>query len=153
MNKKNSAGILLYRWYQEKELQVFLVHTGGPYGWYKDKGSWSIPKGEFKENDNVFYSALREFREETGIDLPNICYKFLGKHDQNPQKTVFIWASEYNYDINEIKSNTFTMEWPKNSGQIKEFPEVDKGRWFNIEEAKEKIIKGQVYFLERLKNE
>ena len=151
MNKKTSAGILLYR-KEENQLQVFLVHTGGPYGYNKDNGYWSIPKGEFGQNDNVFYTALREFKEETGISLSNICYKFLGKHDQNPQKTVYIWASEYNYDINEIKSNTFTMEWPKGSGKIKEFPEIDKGQWFNIEEAKEKITKGQIYFLERLEN-
>ena len=103
MNKKTSAGILLYRWWQEKELQVFLVHTGGPYGWGKDNGFWSIPKGEFGENDNVIWTALKEFKEETGINLENVyTYKYLGKHDQSPQKTVFIWASEYGYDINKI---------------------------------------------------
>jgi predicted NUDIX family NTP pyrophosphohydrolase len=144
----NSAGILLYRFKNEK-LEVMLVHPGGPYWAKKDNAAWSIPKGLFEENENPLEAAKREFKEETGLEVQGEFIE-LGKLKQPSRKIVQVWALDKDLDESKIRSNTFTLEWPKNSGIIKEFPEIDKAGWFDIEQAKTKITKGQLGFLEKL---
>jgi len=143
-----SAGILLYR-FRDGQLQVMLVHPGGPFWKNKDKGAWSIPKGICEEGEASVEAAKREFKEETGFDIDG---KFidLGELKQSSGKIVHAWAVEGDLDTTKIKSNTFQIEWPKGSGKIREYPEIDKGEWFSIDIAKEKIVKGQKEFLDRL---
>jgi len=142
-----SAGILLYRLVQGK-IQVLLVHPGGPFWAKKDLGAWSIPKGEFDEEE-PFEAAVREFKEETGFGndgefLPLTALK------QPSRKLVYGWALEGDCNPAELKSNCFKLEWPPKSGKIQEFPEVDKADWFDIEIGKKKIAKGQMEFLVEL---
>jgi predicted NUDIX family NTP pyrophosphohydrolase len=145
---EQSAGILLYR-FREKELQVFLVHPGGPFWARRDEGAWSIPKGLMEAGENPLDAARREFREETGFEVEGGCLE-LGELKQPSRKLVHAWASEQDIDPSRLKSNTFTLEWPKASGQMREYPEVDRGGWFGLEEALKKILKGQAEFLDRL---
>ncbi len=148
MAKKQSAGILLYR-FPQQHLEVFLVHPGGPFWKNKDAGAWSIPKGEFNENEEAFEAAKREFFEETGIALS-------GKFIELPPvklksgKNVFAWAIEKDIDAESVISNHFEMEWPPRSGLKQSFPEIDKGAWFTMEKANEKINAGQVGLLRSL---
>ncbi|HEX3131580.1 MAG TPA: NUDIX domain-containing protein [Thermoanaerobaculia bacterium] len=145
---KTSAGLLLYR-FREGRLEVFLVHPGGPF-WVKgDLGAWSIPKGEFTEPENPLDAARREFQEETGFDLKGP-FEPLTPRRQSGGKTVHAWAVEGDLDPSQIKSNTFLLEWPKGSGRQKEFPEIDRAEWFEIEEARRRILSGQVGFLDEL---
>ncbi len=144
----NSAGILLYRFKNEK-LEVMLVHPGGPFWTKKDNAAWSIPKGLFEENENPLEAAKREFKEETGLEVQGELIE-LGKLKQPSRKIVQAWALEKDLDVSKISSNTFTFEWPKNSGIVKEYSEIDKAGWFDIEQAKTKITKGQLGFLEKL---
>ena len=148
MAKKESAGLLMYR-LRNSALEVFLVHPGGPYWAKKDQGAWSIPKGEFGEGEDGLEAAKREFREETGL-VPQGSFIALSPIKQAGGKTVYGWAVRGDCDAKTIASNTFTMEWPPRSGNRQEFPEVDRAEWFAIEVAKEKILKGQVRFLEEL---
>jgi len=146
----HSCGILLFR-YIDGQLQVMLVHPGGPFWRKKDEGVWSIPKGLPEKNEVALEAAKREFREETGFDVDGEFIE-LGDIKQPNKKIVHVWALERDLDATKIKSNTFTLEWPPNSGNIKDFPEIDKGRWFSIDEAGKKILKGQLGFLDRLIN-
>lgn len=145
---KTAAGLLLNR-FHNKELQVFLVHPGGPFWKNKDAGAWSIPKGEPAENEDLLEAAKREFEEETGFAVAG---KFieLSPIKQKSGKLVYVWALEKNVDAKKIKSNLFELEWPLNSGKKQKFPEVDKAAWFNIEEAKEKINPAQVLLIDQL---
>ena len=145
---KKSAGILLYR-VKNKFLEVFLVHPGGPFWAKKDLGVWSIPKGEFTEDENPLDAAKREFQEEIGIYCTGEFIP-LTAAKQKGGKIVYAWALEGDIDPNQIKSNTFEIEWPPKSGKKQEFPEIDKGEWFNISEAKQKINKNQVALIEEL---
>ena len=145
---KNSAGILLYR-FKDGELQVMLVHPGGPFWAQKDDGAWSIPKGLCDENEAPLDAARREFREETGFDVDG-GFVELGSLRQPSRKIVHVWALEHDLDVSKIESNTFTLEWPKSSGRFREFPEVDRAQWFDLEQAGTKILKGQRAFLDRL---
>lgn len=147
MNKK-SAGILFYR-FQNGWLQVFLVHPGGPFWKNKDDGAWSIPKGEFTQEENALDAARREFEEETGMALAGNFVE-LGSVKQKSGKIIFAWALKGNINPEHIRSNTFEMEWPPHSGKKQEFPEIDKAHWFTIAEAKEKINPGQVKLIEEL---
>lgn len=149
MNKK-SAGLLMYHW-KGQELQVLLVHSGGPYWSNKDKGAWSIPKGEFFTDENSLEVAKREFTEETGF-LVSGEFKELSSVKQKSGKVVYAWAVEGSIDASKIVSNTFQIEWPPISGQKQIFPEVDKAQWFSLEEAKEKINGGQIALLDELKS-
>lgn len=144
----NSAGILLFRFKNEK-LEVLLVHPGGPFWLKKDNGAWSIPKGLIEENEDLLEAAKREFKEETGIEAEGE-FIDLGDLKQPSKKIIHAWALEKDLDESKIISNTFTLEWPRNSGNVKDYPEIDKAGWFDIEQAKVKIIKGQLGFLERL---
>jgi predicted NUDIX family NTP pyrophosphohydrolase len=145
---RQSAGILLYR-VADNQLQVFLVHPGGPFFKNKDDGSWSVPKGEFTDDEKPLDAARREFLEETGrsingnfIDLPPI--------QQKGGKTVYAWAVEGDIDHETIVSNTFEMEWPPRSGKKQAFPEIDRAAWFDMETAKKKINSAQASFIDHL---
>lgn len=144
----NSAGILLYR-FRNQALQVFLVHPGGPFWKNKDLGAWSIPKGLFEENELPLEAAKREFNEETGFEVEGSFIE-LGQLRQPSKKIIHAWALEKDIDSSKLVSNTFTLEWPKNSGIARRYPEVDKGEWFDIDEAKTRITKGQARFLDIL---
>ncbi len=145
---QQSAGLLLFR-RQKDRLEVFLVHPGGPYWAKKDVGSWSIPKGEFDQEDALL-AARREFTEETGLPAPQGEYLPLAAIKQKGGKTVHAWAVEGEVDADNIHSNTFEMEWPPRSGKKQRFPEIDKGAWFSIQEAQEKINPGQISLIEEL---
>ncbi|MGO9120890.1 MAG: NUDIX domain-containing protein [Desulfomonilaceae bacterium] len=144
----HSSGILLFRFRSDK-LEVMLVHPGGPFWARKDEAAWSIPKGLFDETENALDAARREFNEETGLEVDG---KFieLGEVKQPSGKIVHAWALEKDLDVTRIESNSFTMEWPKNSGKIREYPEVDRADWFDLDQARKKILKGQVALLDRL---
>jgi len=146
---KKSAGILLYR-IKNKDLQVLLVHPGGPFWKNKDEGAWSIPKGEFDENEEPLDAAIREMKEETGVILKGDFIE-LPPVKQKSGKVVYAWAKEYDLDPTQVKSNEFEMEWPPKSGNKKMFPEIDKAEWFDLHTAKEKINPAQIYLLEDLK--
>jgi predicted NUDIX family NTP pyrophosphohydrolase len=130
-------------------VEVLLVHPGGPFWTKKDFGAWSIPKGEYQEDEIPFAAALREFEEETGI-APKGEFIPLGELRQPGGKLVTAWAFEGDCDPAAISSNLFSMEWPKGSGRIQEFPEIDRGEWFTVDEARPKILRGQAGFLDSL---
>jgi predicted NUDIX family NTP pyrophosphohydrolase len=144
----NTAGILLYR-RAAGTLEVFLVHPGGPFWAKKDAAAWSIPKGEFTDDEDALAAARREFEEETSFVLEGDFTK-LEPVQQRPGKIVHAWAHEGDVDAERLMSNTFTMEWPPKSGRQAEFPEVDRGEWFPIDVAREKLTKGQLGLLDQL---
>jgi predicted NUDIX family NTP pyrophosphohydrolase len=146
---KRSAGILLYR-IADGTPEVLLVHPGGPFFTRKDAGVWSIPKGEYDEDEDPQASARREFEEETGTALPPGELIELGDVRQKGGKVVTAWAAEGELDAEAVSSNTFTMEWPPRSGRTAEFPEIDRAGWFEIETAREKLVAAQTEFLDRL---
>ena len=145
---KQSAGILLYR-FSSDQLQVFLVHPGGPFFRNKDDGSWSIPKGEFLDDEDPLAAAKREFLEETGQPIDG---KFIPLEPvtQKGGKKVFAWAVEGDINHETITSNFFEIEWPPRSGKKQNFPEIDKAAWFDIETAKIKINAAQAAFINDL---
>jgi predicted NUDIX family NTP pyrophosphohydrolase len=145
---RKSAGILLYR-FQKDGVEVFLVHPGGPFWVNKDLGSWSVPKGEYNDDEDALKAAQREFQEETGLSIQGNFIE-LGEVRQPSGKRVRVWALENDQEVENIRSNTFQLEWPPKSGKIQEFPEVDRGGWFSIPEARQKILKGQFPFLDKL---
>jgi len=139
---KQSAGILLYREI-DKQLQVFLVHPGGPFFKNKDLGAWSIPKGEFLDDEDALTAAKREFKEETGQTTDGAFIELKLVYLKRGKK-VCAWAVEGDIDHENIESNLFEMEWPPKSGKRQSFPEIDRAAWFTINEAREKINIGQV---------
>ncbi|MCW3084502.1 MAG: hypothetical protein JWP12_1868 [Bacteroidetes bacterium] len=145
---KQSAGILLYK-HTASGVEVLLVHPGGPFFAKKDTGAWSVPKGEFEENEVPFAAAKREFKEETGMDVNGDFFELTPVKLKSGKK-VFVWALKGDLDPAQVVSNTFEMEWPPKSGSKKSFPEIDKAAWFSIAEAKEKINTGQLGILEQL---
>jgi predicted NUDIX family NTP pyrophosphohydrolase len=145
--KKISAGLLLYR--RRGELEVFLVHPGGPFWAKKDAGAWSVPKGEIGEGEEPLQAAQREFLEETGFPIGGE-FRPLELLKQSGGKSVHAWAVEADCDPSELRSNLFSLEWPPKSGQTREFPEVDRAAWFTIPQAREKILKGQIGFIDQL---
>jgi predicted NUDIX family NTP pyrophosphohydrolase len=145
---RTSAGLLMYR-RREGNVEVFLVHHGGPFWEKKDLGSWSIPKGLFDEGEDPLAAARREFKEETGCAVTGEFIP-LTTRKQPGGKVVHAWAVEGDCDASSIKSNIFSMEWPPRSGKLRMFPEVDRAGWFTIDVAREKILKGQVGFVEEL---
>lgn len=145
---KRSAGLIVYRW-RGDGLEVFLVHPGGPFWAKKDLGAWSIPKGEYEEGEEGLDVARREFWEETGFAVGGDFLE-VGTIKQPGGKVVAAWAVVGEFDAALLRSNVFEMEWPPRSGRVQEFPEVDRGGWFSIEEARGRILKGQVGLLEML---
>ncbi len=148
MTKKQSAGILLYRKNKDK-LEVFLVHPGGPFWAKKEAGVWSIPKGEFEEDEDALTAAKRELLEETGISVSGDFIE-LQPVKLKSGKIVFAWAIEHDADAAIIVSNCFEMEWPPYSGKMQSFPEVDRAEWFTIEEGIKKINEMQAGLLVQL---
>jgi predicted NUDIX family NTP pyrophosphohydrolase len=150
---KRSAGILLHR-RSSGAPEVLLVHPGGPFWAKRDAGAWSIPKGQIEDGEEPRVCALRELEEELGpaprLDPGELVE--LGAIRQRAGKVVEAWAAEADFDPTSLDSNTFSMEWPPRSGREREFPEVDRADWFEIEAAREKIIPAQAEFLDRLMN-
>ncbi|MBZ9995951.1 NUDIX domain-containing protein [Mesorhizobium sp. BH1-1-4] len=140
---KRSAGLLIYR-RGGGDIQVLLVHPGGPFWAKKDDGAWSIPKGLVDDDEDELAAARRETSEEIGITMDGP-FTRLGDYKQPGGKIVIAWSVEADIEIDAaaIKSNTFTMEWPPRSGSMKEFPEVDRAGWFSLAEAEVKILQGQ----------
>ena len=149
MVPKLSAGLLPYRW-RDGELEVFLVHPGGPFWAHKDAGAWSVAKGEYAPQDDPVATARREFAEEVGIPAPTGDLLPLGQIKQPSGKLVTVYAVAADFDVTTVVSNTFTLEWPRGSGTLQEFPEVDDARWMSPDEARTALIPGQLGFLQRL---
>jgi predicted NUDIX family NTP pyrophosphohydrolase len=151
---KQSAGLLMYR-LRDRRIEIFLVHPGGPFWAKKDLGAWSIPKGEYAEGENPLDAARREFSEETGFAAKGN-FVDLGTVQQAGGKIVSVWAVEGDCDPAKLRSNMCMIEWPPRSGRKIEIPEVDRGAWFTVEEARERILKSQKpiidLLLERLNN-
>ncbi len=143
--KKQSAGLLFYR-FNKKKLEVLLVHPGGPYWLKKDAGAWTIPKGEIENDEDPLLTAIREVKEETGINAAGNFIE-LTPVKQKSGKIVCAWAVEMDFDIAVLTSNHFEIEWPPRSGQKQSFPEIDKAEWFSTEQAKEKILEAQIAFI------
>jgi predicted NUDIX family NTP pyrophosphohydrolase len=131
------------------DLEVLLVHPGGPYWRKKDEKSWSIPKGEIADGEDVEVAARREFREETGVAFSGSLDP-LGETRQRGGKRVFAFAVEGDVDVQTIRSNTFEIEWPPKGGQMQSFPEIDRAEWFDLPSARAKILEGQRPLLDRL---
>ena len=144
----NSAGIILYR-LRDNGIEVLLAHPGGPFWSGKDEAAWSIPKGLFEADEEPLRAAKREFMEETGFEVDGQ-FIDLGTIRQPSRKMIHIWALEQDLDADRLHSNEFTMEWPRKSGIMMQFPEIDRAEWFDIERARLKIHKGQAGFLDRL---
>jgi predicted NUDIX family NTP pyrophosphohydrolase len=144
---KASAGLLMFR--TSPALEVLLVHLGGPFWTKKDAGAWFVPKGEIESGEDTLAAAKREFQEETGIE-PQGPFLALGSVKHKSGKTVVAWAFRGDCDPSQIRSNTFRMEWPPRSGKMMEFPEIDRARFFTMEEARERIHSAEAEFLQRL---
>lgn len=140
---------MLYRGRGEN-LEVLLVHPGGPVWARRDAGVWSIPKGEYGDDEEPLQAARREFAEELGSPAPDGDALELGEIRQKSGKRVSAWALAGDLDAGRITSNTFTMQWPPRSGRFQEFPEVDRAEWFGLDEAREKLNPAQVALLDRL---
>lgn len=147
---KRSAGVLLYRKASSAVPELLIVHMGGPFWKNKDAGGWSIPKGELEEGDEPLSVALREFEEEMGSPPPSVELVELGEVRQPSGKRIVVFAGEADFDAEGIRSNTFTLEWPRGSGTQQEFPEIDRAAWVSAEDARVKLVKGQIEFVDRL---
>jgi predicted NUDIX family NTP pyrophosphohydrolase len=147
-----SAGILLFRAGSSGETEFLLVHPGGPFWAKRDAGAWSIPKGQIEAGEDPRDCALREIEEELGALPPIVPEELvaLGSIRQRAGKVVEAWAGEADFDVAQLASNTFAMEWPPRSGTEREFPEVDRAEWFDLAEARQRILPAQAEFLDRL---
>ena len=149
MAAKRSAGLLVYRTVDGR-LEVLLGHMGGPFWARKDAAAWSVPKGEYSDDETPEAAARREFAEELGLPAPGGTLLPLGDVKQSGGKTVTVWAVEGDLSPDDVVPGTFPLEWPPKSGRIQEFPEVDRVAWFDLDTAREKLVKGQRTFLDRL---
>ena len=147
MAQKSSAGLLLYR--RRDQLEVFLVHPGGPFWAKKDAAAWSLPKGEISQGENPLQAAKREFTEETGFQIDGEFHP-LHPVKQSGGKVVYAWAIEADCDPAQLRSNLFSMEWPPKSGKTQEFPEIDRAGWFAIPEARRRMLASQTGILDQL---
>lgn len=145
---KKSAGLLMYR-IRGGELEVLLVHPGGPYWTRKDAGAWFIPKGEVAPGEDDAAAAIREFQEEIGL-TPHGPFLMLGAVQHKSGKIVTAWAFEGDCDPATLTSNTFSMEWPPHSGKQQEFPEVDRAAFFTVKAAQQKMHAAEFEFVTRL---
>jgi predicted NUDIX family NTP pyrophosphohydrolase len=148
---KRSAALLLYRRGGEEGLEVLIAHMGGPFWARKDARAWSIPKGEYDDNEDPLAAARREFAEEIGSPAPEGAVAELGEQRQSGGKVIVTYAVEGDLDLSGFRSNTFTMEWPRGSGQVQEFPEMDRAEWMSLGRASEMLVKGQVPILDALR--
>jgi predicted NUDIX family NTP pyrophosphohydrolase len=142
-----SAGLLLYRISPGGAVEVLLAHPGGPFWARKDDAAWTVPKGEYAADEEPLDAAHREFEEEVGLPAPGGPTVFLGEVRQPGGKRVSVWALEGDLDVTHSSSNTFELEWPRGSGKIREFPEVDRVEWMSVQRAERKLVKGQTPFL------
>jgi predicted NUDIX family NTP pyrophosphohydrolase len=149
---RTSAGILLYRRRPDGP-EVLLGHMGGPFWARKDHGAWSIPKGEHDADEDPLAVAHREFEEELGSPVPAAHLVPLGAVRVTSAKVLTVWAAEGDLDATATRSNTFELEWPPRSGRLQEFPEIDRAAWFGLPEARSKLLKGQLPFLDRLRDD
>ncbi|NUK25157.1 NUDIX domain-containing protein [Streptomyces lunaelactis] len=149
MVAKRSAGLLLFRG-RGTGAEVLIGHMGGPFWQGRDAAAWSVPKGEYTPEEEPMAAARREFEEELGLAPPEGTWLPLGAARQTGGKIVTVWALEGDLDTALFAPGTFTMEWPRGSGRVQEFPEIDRAEWFGVEEAREKLVTGQRVFLERL---
>lgn len=147
---KKSAGLLLYRHKEDHSIEVLLVHPGGPFWRNKDDGAWTLPKGEFGDDEEPLAAAKREFREETGADAPDGNFLSLKPIKQKNGKIVHAWAIEGDFDPGSLRSNLFQQEWPPKSGRMRQFPEVDRAAWFSPLVAKRKMLSGQGALVDEL---
>jgi predicted NUDIX family NTP pyrophosphohydrolase len=146
---KLSAGVLLFRT-RDGVVEVLIAHPGGPFWARKDDGAWSLPKGEYDDGEDPWTVARREFHEELGLPVPAGPPANLGALKQPSGKVVTAFAVEGDLDVTDTRSNTFELEWPRGSGRMREFPEVDRVGWFPVAQARTKLLKGQRTFLDRL---
>lgn len=146
---KLSAGVLVYR-ARDGVVEVLIAHPGGPFWARKDDGAWSIPKGEYVDGDEPWAAAQREFHEELGLPVPDGPRVDFGPLKQPSGKVVTAFAVRGDLDVIDARSNTFELEWPRGSGTMREFPEVDRIAWFPVAQARAKLLKGQRAFLDRL---
>jgi len=146
---KLSAGVLLYR-VHEGVVEVLIAHPGGPFWARKDDGAWSIPKGEYADAEDPWVAAQREFVEELGLAVPAGPRTDLGSTKQPGGKVVTAFAVHADLDVTYARSNTFELEWPKGSGTVRNFPEVDRVAWLPVAQARVKLLQGQRVFLDRL---
>lgn len=149
MAVKRSAGILLFRG-RHPAVEVLLGHMGGPFFVHRDAGGWSVPKGECLADEPPLEAASREFEEELGLPVPAGELVALGDARQRSGKIVTIWAVRGELDTAAIVPGTFQMEWPRGSGRLQSFPEIDRAEWFDLETARDKLVVGQRVFLDRL---
>jgi len=149
---KKSAGLLMFRYSSGGKLQVLLAHPGGPFWRHRDDGAWTIPKGEYVEPESAFDAACREFREETGFE-PAPPYIALGDIVQKSGKRITAWAFRGDCDPAALRCVNFDLEWPPRSGRVQSFPEIDRVSWFELEEARTKILEAQAILLDRLREQ
>ena len=123
---------------------------GGPFWAKKDAAAWSIPKGEYQSDEDALVAAKREFHEEIGVPAPALDYVNLGEFRQSSGKVVTAFGAESDFEIAEVHSNTFAVEWPPRSGKIQQFPEIDRAEWMSAEDAASRLVKGQVALIEAL---
>jgi len=146
-----SAGLLPYRVVAGEGLDVFLVHPGGPLWARRDDHAWSVAKGEYDESEDASVAAEREFTEEVGVTPPVGSRLDLGEIKQSSGKLVRVWAIEAGqFEVDEVVSNEFELEWPPKSGRRRRFPEVDRAEWMSAETARRRLVKGQIAFVDRL---
>ena len=148
-SKDRSAGILLYRWGQSS-LEVFIGHMGGPFWARKQEGAWSIPKGLVEGDEDLLATAIREFEEEIGVAAPVISYEKLGDYRYSSGKVVTIFIGESDLEVDQVNSEPITVEWPRGTGRMHTFPEIDEVRWVSVDEAHTMLVKGQVPALDDL---
>jgi predicted NUDIX family NTP pyrophosphohydrolase len=146
---KASAGILLFR-RSDPGLEVLLGHMGGPFWARRDAGAWSVPKGELEPDEDAESAARREFTEELGLPVPAGSLIELGEVRQKNGKLVTAWALEGDLDPADVVPGTFELEWPRGSGRLQQFPEIDRVAWLPVETARAKIVQAQQEFLDRL---
>ena len=145
-----SAGILLYRRAGGAAVEVWIAHMGGPFWARKDARAWSIPKGEYLHDEDPLAAAQREFAEEMGTPAPSADYRPLGEFRQPSGKVVTVFTAESDFAPGRIVSNTFALEWPKGSGTVRSYREVDDARWTGLQEARTRLVSGQLPILDEL---
>jgi predicted NUDIX family NTP pyrophosphohydrolase len=149
---KRSAALLVYRRGGDGGLEVLIGHMGGPFWARKEARAWSIPKGEYDEAEEPLAAARREFEEEMGSPAPGGAVADLGEQRQPGGKVIVTYAVEGDLDLSGFRSNTFTMEWPRGSGQVREFPELDRAEWMSLGRARDMLVTGQVPILDALRD-